>query len=252
MRHSTSNDQTFEPKSEADDWPEPSTLPALTAPVPELPENLLPEPLRPWLCDIAERIQIPLDFVAAPAIVGLASLVGRSVGIHPKRKDDWLVVPNLWGMIIARPSLLKSPAMAQALTPIKRLAALASEGFRDGVAAGDAHKDILDMKIAALKDRGRTAAKKDDDASLSEIQSAMAELRGQQEQADAKERRYIVNDGTVEKIGELLNQNPRGLLISRDELSGLLLTLDKPGREGDREFYLESWNGDANFTGGLK
>jgi hypothetical protein len=24
------------------------------------------------------------------------SLIGRKVGIHPKRQDDWLVVPNLW------------------------------------------------------------------------------------------------------------------------------------------------------------
>ena len=32
-------------------------------------------------------------------------------------------------------------------------------------------------------------------------------------------RRYIVNDTTVEKLGELLNRNPRGLLLFRDELT---------------------------------
>ena len=37
-------------------------------------------------------------------------------------------------------------------------------------------------------------------------------------------------------------------MLVRDELSGLLRTLEKQGREGDREFYLEAWNGDAGFT----
>jgi hypothetical protein len=46
----------------------------------------------------------------------------------------------------------------------------------------------------------------------------------------------------------LLKDNPRGILMVRDELAGWLRTLDKPGREGDREFYLESWNGTGSFT----
>ncbi len=41
--------------------------------------------------------------------------------------------------------------------------------------------------------------------------------------------RYVVNDTTVEKLGELLNQNSRGLLVFRDELTGLLHSLDKDG-----------------------
>ncbi len=45
-----------------------------------------------------------------------------------------------------------------------------------------------------------------------------------------------------------MRENPRGLLLSRDELSGWLRTLDKPGREGDREFFLEAWNGTGSFT----
>jgi len=51
----------------------------------------------------------------------------------------------------------------------------------------------------------------------------------------------------VEKVGELLLQNPNGLLIYRDELSGWLRSLEKQGREGDREFYLESWNGTNSY-----
>ena len=229
-------------------WPEPSELPPLTPTVPELPEELLPEPLRPWLVDVAERIQIPLEFVAVPAIVALSALIGRRIGIYPKRKDDWFVVPNLWGMVIARPGLLKSPAIAQALAPLKRLAAQAMEEFRAGEPAAEALREIFRLRFSALQQRGKIAARKGQGEELADVQARMTELKRQWGEADTHERRYIVNDATVEKIGELLNQNPRGLLLVRDELPGLLRSLDKPGREGDREFYLEAWNGDGGFV----
>jgi len=61
-------------------------------------------------------------------------------------------------------------------------------------------------------------------------------------------KRYLVNDATVEKLGELLNHNPNGLLLFRDELSGFLHTMDRPGHENDRAFYCEAWNGTGAYT----
>jgi len=104
------------------------------------------------------------------------------------------------------------------------------------------------MRLTALQKEGRAPTKEDDRAKLADVQSRMTELKRQFSEAEVHEHRYIVNDATVEKIGVLLNQNPRGLLLIRDELSGLFRSLDKHGREGDREFYLESWNGDGAFT----
>jgi len=43
-----------------------------------------------------------------------------------------------------------------------------------------------------------------------------------------------------------LNQNPDGLLLLRDELVGWLRGLDKAGREGARQFFLEAWNGNGS------
>jgi putative DNA primase/helicase len=61
-------------------------------------------------------------------------------------------------------------------------------------------------------------------------------------------RRYLINDTTVEKLGEILNANPRGVLIFRDELTDFLKTMDREGHEADRAFYLEAWNGAGRFT----
>ncbi len=52
-----------------------------------------------------------------------------------------------------------------------------------------------------------------------------------------------MNDATVEKLGELLNENPNGLLLFRDELAGLLRTMEREGHENDRAFYCEAWDG---------
>ena len=57
-----------------------------------------------------------------------------------------------------------------------------------------------------------------------------------------------MHDPTVEKLGEILRDNPRGVLIFRDELSGFLRNLDREGRESDRAFYLEAWNGTGRFS----
>ena len=54
-------------------------------------------------------------------MVAYASVVGRKVAIRPKRRDDWTVVPNLWGTIIGRPGTLKSPALQEALRPLSLL-----------------------------------------------------------------------------------------------------------------------------------
>ena len=57
-----------------------------------------------------------------------------------------------------------------------------------------------------------------------------------------------MNDVTVEKLGELLNENSRGLLLVRDELHGALSRLDRDEYQSERAFYLEAYNGDGPFT----
>ena len=229
-------------------WAERTPLPPALPDAPSLPPDLIPDVLRPWLLDITERAQIPLEFVAAPAVVGLSSIIGRTIGIYPKERDDWLVVPNLWGMIIGRPGSLKSPAISEALKPLYRLAEEAQERHQADGAAADAEADIIKMRMSVLRDRGKTAAKNDDQDELTRVQADLAALNASLDEAVSHERRHVVNDGTVEKIGELLKHNPHGLLLCRDELSGLLRSLDKVGREGDREFYLEAWNGNGSYT----
>ena len=69
---------------------------------------MLPPRLRPWIEDIATRMQAPLDYAAVGGMTCLGAAVGRRIAIRPKEHDDWTVVPILWSAIIGRPALIST------------------------------------------------------------------------------------------------------------------------------------------------
>ena len=235
---------TEAPMQADDDWPTPKPLPDDLPAVQPFNFDCLPDTLRPWLEDISERMQCPPDFAAVSATIALGSLIGRKVGIRPKRQDDWLVVPNLWGMTVGRPGLMKTPATENALAPLKRLVADAQAKY-DAETATHEVCSLLDKQRAKLAESAISGLLK-----KGEEQAAFDLAASNLKNADTAPvlRRYVVNDSTVEKLGELLNQNPNGVLLYRDELVGFLRSLDKEGREDSRAFYLEAWNGTGAFT----
>jgi len=81
------------------------------------------------VADVADRMQCPPEFVAVPTLTALGSLIGRKVGMRPQQHTDWTEIPNIWGCCIGRPGMLKSPAMEDALRPLKRLEAEAHKDF---------------------------------------------------------------------------------------------------------------------------
>lgn len=225
--------------------PDPRPLPDGLPPVEAFVPGLLPPLLRPWITDIAERMQCPPDFPAAAAIVALGSVIGRRCGIRPKRKDDWTVVPNLWGAVIGRPGVLKSPAIAEALRPLQRLEAAAGA---EHLAASRAWEGENIARTLERRARAETA-KRDFKKGVATVEEVAAKFATSgDDEAEPVRRRYIVNDATVEKLGELLAGNPNGLLLSRDELIAWLRSFDRDGHEGDRAFFLEAWNGTGRFT----
>jgi putative DNA primase/helicase len=215
-------------------------------PVPPMVPDLLPGPFQGWLVDCAERACCPLDLFAIGAMVSVASVVGRQLGIRPKSKDDWLVVPNLWGMGVLPPGWLKTHTLDKTVKPLLRLEQEARERHAQMLAEFEVEKLVAVNKAAAAETALKNAAKakKTDD----ELKDLAAAVLAKSNLVKPTCRRFIVNDATVEKLGELLAENPFGLLVYRDELMGFLRYLEKEGHENDREFYLEGWNGTGVYT----
>lgn len=223
-------------------WPVPEPLPEGLLAVPKLPEKLIPDPFRKWLCDIADRMQCPLEFPTIGAIIAIASLIGRLVFMRPKRYDDWIVAPNLWGVVIGRPGILKTPALTEAMKPLRRLEIQARERYAKALEEWEFSKLVRKAREDDLERKIKEAVKNERDP------KAVLLNRETEQEEEPVAVRYIVNDSTVEKLGVILNQNPRGLMVFRDELTGWLKTLDREGHENDRAFYLESWNGTGDYT----
>lgn len=235
-------------KYEEEPWGELRELPE-AAKTPELSPEYLPESLRNWCCDIADRMQVPLEFTAGPAIVMLASLIGRKIVICPKRNDDWMVVPNIWGVLLAPPGSLKSPAISSVLKVLTKLAIKARERYLSEVKQKESEEVIAKTEIEALKDALKVAIKQGKQSQIEEKKDQLAlALKNYEKTYTVKERRYMTNDPTIEKLLTIMQDNPQGILLYRDELSGWLETMYKSGREGDREFFLESWNGDSPYS----
>lgn len=64
---------------------------------------------------------------------------------------------------------------------------------------------------------------------------------------NAHEDRTIVIDTNIEKLGVILEKNPAGVLIHRDELTGFLCSMEKQGHEEARAFYLNAHDGNSPY-----
>lgn len=205
--------------------------------------ELLPDILRARVTDVAERMQCPPDLVAVPLVIALASIIGRRCGIAPKRHDDWYVVPNLWGLTVAPPGFQKTPAAREAIGPLESMQARAVADFESAKASHEAQVLLDDAAGKVAKDAIRKALRIGKTAEAGEhAERAVTSAR-----LAPCCRRYIVNDATTEKIGELLRENPHGLLVVRDEIAGLFASLERQGHEADRAFLLEAWNGTGAY-----
>ena len=222
------------------DWPDPASLGDNLPPVLTFDLDFLPLSLRPLVEDISERMQTPLDYAGAAAIVALAGCVNRRVVITPKCRDkSWRVVPNLWGAIVAPPGMMKSPILRAVTVPLTRI----EEGWREEFASEcsnfELEKEETELRYQAWREDYKHAVKK-----------GHCELPIQPDRTlrEPTQRRLVLTDSTFEKLHEILAENPAGVLVVRDELTGWLSDLDRVGREGERGFFLQAWNGDAGFT----
>ena len=224
---------------DTEEWPEPLSLPDGLSPVAVLDPALLPAAIGPWICDISERMQCPPDYIGVAALIALGSVLGRKVGIRPQRKTDWFEVANLWGCVVGRPGLLKSPAINEALKPLHHLEMKARETYDAEKKEYDKEHKIWKMRMEEAEAKAKRALKNNPSATTLDFDFPEPE--------EPIDRRYVTNDTTYEKLGEILAQNPNGVLAHRDELVSLLKTLDREEFAAARGFFLTAWNGTTPY-----
>jgi hypothetical protein len=240
LSHGAARPRSAQGKGRPDDWPEPSPLGDELRPVLPCRADMLPIALRPWLGDIAERMNVPLDMVAIPALVASGGLIGRRVGIRPQQQTDWQEAGNLWGCVVAPPGAKKSPAASEALGPLKALEGEAAEANAAALADHELAKRVHKLTSEKADKAARKAIETGGDA--------MEALRAAPAPDAPIERRYLTSDATAEKLGEICAANPHGVTVHRDELMSLFADLDREERASARGFFLSGWNGSESYT----
>jgi hypothetical protein len=237
-------DPSFADALEDDD----PSLPGRPEPLPSLPSVMpfdyayLPNGLRGFVQDISERMQCPPDFPAVGAVVMVATIVGRKVGIRPMRRNDWTVIANIWGLIVGNSGVMKSPALSASTSPLKKLQAREYEVFNLAMAAYAEQAEFIKLQKTVNKSEAKKKLAKDAGADVKRL------LKPDEIEDAPVLKRFITNNASYEALGELLMENPNGLLVEADEIVGLLKQLDAGGQEVARSFYLTAADGDKGYT----
>lgn len=219
-------------------WPEPMPLPKLP-PVPDFPLDLLPDDLVAWIGDASERARFRPDFAAAASMAALGSVIGRKLGIRLKQRDDWTEYANVWGALIGPPSALKSAAMRDAMRPFKALQVSADEAYAKEQEAYEVQLEAFKLRKDAKKKSVTKALSKDADASID-----LGDLVPPDEPIA---RTYWTSNVNEASLGVLLERNPNGLLIERDELSSLMVNLENEASGDLRGMLLSGWSGNESY-----
>jgi putative DNA primase/helicase len=227
---------------ETHQWPDPHPLPDSLLPVAAFDFDLLPDQVKPYVADVCERMQCPPDYVAVSQMSALGSMIGRKVAIRPLVQDDWEVIANMWGLLIGRPGVLKSPAMEEGLRPLRKLSAVAEDNLKKEMTTYEVMAAAAKLRHDENVKQAGKILRKDRKADISPL------LEAEEEISPPTLKRYVANDTNVASLGVLLQQNQNGLLVFRDEIVSLLDNLNREELVSERGFYLTGWAGNSRYT----
>ena len=199
--------------------------------LPKITKDMLPSQISNWVADVCERIESPLEVGVVNALSLLGNLIGNRVAIKPKKNDyNYLEYPNIWGMVIGSPSMKKTPVFAEISKSVNRIQATESKQYSEVM-----NQYNEDMNIYNIR-------KKEFDKEIKNSKDGDVIKFTMELPTRPKRVLHFTQDATIEAIAKVIDENPKGLLILRDELSGFLKNLDSKGKEEYRSFYLEGWS----------
>lgn len=216
----------------------PMPLPKLPA-VPDFPLDLLPDDLVSWIGKAADTAQFRPEYAAVASMAGLGCVIGRRLGIRLKQQSDWTEYGNIWGALVGQPSALKSPAMREGLRQLKHLQTEADAIHAKEMEEYEAQLEAFKLRKDAKKKAVTKVLAKDADAAI--------DLGDMEPPAMPVARVYWTSNVNEASLGVLLQQNPNGLLIERDELSSLLVSLENEANADLRGMLLSGWSAKEGY-----
>jgi hypothetical protein len=163
------------------------------------------------------------EFLFTTLLPTAAALIGTSSRIVVKAKGKYKQPCIFLATVVGRTGQLKTPSQNVIIAPLNRLEIKANEQYQS-----DLEKYEIDL----------ANWKKDKDADPADKPKLPTR------------KRYITKDATIESLERIHGQNPRGLLVHRDELAEDFKADNayRGGKGGDTEKKLDQFNGSPIFT----
>jgi hypothetical protein len=185
--------------------------PEVELPIIPLPSTLvMPFPVQVFPKALRQFVEEGARAIGCPPeflSVPLLVFAGTAIGTSRvlQVKPGWREGPRLYAAIVADPGSKKSPALELILSTF--------------------------WKQQQRKER--------------EYQQALELYQKEQGVKEPCMEQIITTDSTLEALAELLEQNPRGIIFCRDELTGWVRSMNqyKGGRGADRQAWLSFWSG---------
>ncbi len=189
------------------------------------PVDVLPPVLSGFVTAAAKSIGCDPSMIACPTLVACAACIGNTRRVA--LKSLWSEPPILWCGIVAESGSHKSPAQEISWRTVRDIQ---RKAIRQ-------HQALMEQFV-----RDRQQWEK------SSVEWKRSKTGGEppEEPKEPKSWRLLFDDATLEAVVGLLADNPRGLMLAVDELSGWLGSFDKyrsKGAGGDAAKWLEVHGG---------
>ena len=172
-----------------------------TAPSVELyqpfPVDALPNPVRRFVRATANSIGCDEAYVALPLLSALAGVIGNSRYLLVK--PDWRVPAILWTCCVGESGCGKSPPFRQVMGPLRDMQRHTMKTHDTAVEAFERRRVKFDVALRAWKSKPEGEPPKKPEPPPTP--------------------RLVVADTTIEALTSVLEGNPRGILLARDELA---------------------------------
>jgi putative DNA primase/helicase len=189
---------------------------------PFFPTDALPKPIARLVKEEAAAIGCPPDAIGLSALVACGAAIGNSRVIQPKK--GWSESATIFAAVVADPGEKKTAAVKAATNLARKLENKLQKK----------HEQVLDE--FATEERQYRVDERD---------AAKAGLPAPPPPRQPVAERVRVNDTTIEALIPILKDNPRGLLLERDELVGWVKGMDQykaGGKGSERQFWLSVWS----------
>jgi uncharacterized protein DUF3987 len=172
------------------------------------PLEVLPDQLARFMKEGAMALHCPPDLIGVPLLVIAGSTIGTARVLEVK--PGWHEGARIYGTGVAEPGAVKSPALDLVARPLYRKQQTLVEEFTKKEQAYKADMALYEVQLQVWKERARKAARGE----------GPDQGEPPEEPKEPTLARVFTSDVTVEALAVLLQQNPRGLVLIRDELTG--------------------------------